>query len=77
MSASRYNERDRRNPMRYLVFVGLFIVLIVGGVILYRRQPRGPKLLNQPTPQREVRPFSTKPDPRFDPLPFEKEKRGR
>jgi hypothetical protein len=67
----------RRNLRRYLILVGLFIVLIAGAVIFFRRPPRGPKLLNQQTKAREARPFTTKPDPRFDPLPFEPEKHGK
>ena len=63
--------------MRYLILVCIFIILVGGTTIVLQRQPRGPKLLNQPTKAREVRPFSTKPDPRFAPLPLEREKHGK
>jgi len=42
-----------------------------------QRPPEGPRLLNEPTQAREVRPFSSEPDPRFDPLPIEPEKHGK
>jgi hypothetical protein len=77
MNPSQNKARDRRNPLRYLILAGLFIALIGGAFISIRRAPRGPKLLNEPTKAREARPFTTKPDPRFDPLPFEREKHGK
>ena len=78
MNASSNNPGGRRKMMRYFVIVCFLIVLIGGTSIFFLlRPPRGPKLLNQPTKAREVRPFSTKPDPRFAPLPLEKEKHGK
>ena len=62
----------RRNPLWYLILV-FVIALIVGGYVYFGRRPTGPKLLNEPTKARETRPLTTQPDPRFDPLPFEKE----
>jgi hypothetical protein len=71
------NASGPRNRRRYWILATLFIVLIGATVIFFRRPPRGPKLLNQQTKAREARPFTTKPDPRFAPLPFEPEKHGR
>ena len=71
------NANGRRKRRRYWILASLFIILIGGTVIFFRRPPRGPKLLNQQTKAREARPFTTKPDPRFDPLPFVPEKHGR
>lgn len=76
MNESSKKPSGRRNLMRYFLIVCILIVLI-GGIFLRQRTPRGPKLLNQPTKAREVRPFSTQPDPRFAPLPLEKEKHGK
>jgi hypothetical protein len=61
------------------ILIGLLVVLFGGVVVLLtvRRHPRGPRLLNQVTKAREVRPFTTERDPRFDPLPFEREKHGK
>jgi hypothetical protein len=57
---------------------GLAIAIVIGGAMLgavFLWGPeRGPKLLNEPTKAREVRPFTTEPDPRFAPLPLEREK---
>jgi hypothetical protein len=47
----------------------------IGVAIAHQNQDRShAKLLNKPTKAREVRPFSTKRDPRFAPLPLEREK---
>jgi len=57
---------------------GLAIAIVIGGatlgVVFLWNPERGPKLLNEPTKAREVRPFTTAPDPRFAPLPLEREK---
>jgi len=74
---SSLNTARVRNPLRYLILVVLFITLIGGAFILFPRPARGPKLLNEPTKAREARPFTTNPDPRFDPLPLEREKHGK
>jgi hypothetical protein len=57
----------------------ILIFIVVGGALAYTRyrRPHGPKLLNENTAAREVRPFTTKPDPRFAPLPLEREKHGK
>jgi hypothetical protein len=60
-----------------LLIVGVAIALGVAAwasVTLFYPVRRGPKLLNEPTAAREVRPFTTAPDPRFAPLPLEREK---
>jgi hypothetical protein len=46
------------------------------GVVFLWNPDRGPKLLNEPTNAHEVHPFTTAPDPRFAPLPLEREKHG-
>lgn len=58
---------------------GLLVVLVVAVGIFFvlGRKASGPRLLNEPTKAREARPFSTEPDPRFAPLPFEREKHGK
>ena len=57
---------------------GLAIAIVIGGatlgVVFLWNPDRGPKLLNEPTKAREVHPFTTAPDPRFAPLPLEREK---
>jgi len=59
------------------VLVCLLLLCLGVGVVLARKPARGPKLLNQPTKAREVRPLTTQPDPRFAPLPMEREKHGK
>jgi hypothetical protein len=77
MTQSQDHVPSHRNLLRYLPLLGLLIVLAGGAFAFLRQQPRGPKLLNEPTKAREARPFTTKPDPRFDPLPLEREKHGK
>lgn len=77
MNTSPNNRGGRRKLVRYFVLVCFFIVVVGASIFFLLRKPRGPKLLNQPTKAREVRPFSTKPDPRFAPLPLEREKHGK
>ena len=77
MNTSSNNPGGRRKLVRSFVLVCFFIVVVGTSIFFLLRQPRGPKLLNQPTKAREVRPFSTKPDPRFAPLPLEREKHGK
>jgi hypothetical protein len=61
------------------ILAGIALVLLAAGAAVYamavqNARGKAPKALNQPTEAREVRPFSTKPDKRFAPLPFEREK---
>jgi hypothetical protein len=74
-AASGYSD----GPGRRFLLAALFVLLVGAAIaaVRLRRQPRGPELLNRPTRAREVRPFTTQRDPRFDPLPFEREKHGR
>lgn len=67
----------RGQPLRYVALLVLLILIAGIMILVLRQQPSGPKLLNEPTKAREVRPFTTTPDPRFDPLPFEPEKHGK
>jgi len=59
------------------VLIFVVVALLVGARLARHRTPRGPRLLNEPTRAREVRPFSTAHDARFDPLPLEPEKHGK
>jgi hypothetical protein len=68
---------QKRRWWRFGVVVAIALACAVVVLIVLKRSPGGPKLLNEPTKAREVRPFSPKPDPRFDPLPIEPEKHGR
>jgi hypothetical protein len=78
MNSSTNNPGRRGNLKRYLVIVLIFIVLLIGEFTLARvTRPHGPKLLNRSTAAREVRPLTTKPDPRFAPLPIEREKHAK
>lgn len=78
MNPSTDNPGGRRNLKRYSVIVLLFIILIGGALTFVRvNRPHGPKLLNQFTKAREVRPLTTEPDSRFAPLPIEREKHGK
>jgi hypothetical protein len=78
MNTSANNPGGRSNRKRYFLVLFLLIVVIGGALIFLRvKRPRGPKLLNQPTKAREVRPLTEKPDPRFAPLPIEREKHGK
>jgi hypothetical protein len=78
MNASTNDPRRRGNLKRYLIIVLIFIVLIIGEFTFARMtRPHGPKLLNRSTAAREVRPLTTKPDPRFAPLPIEREKHAK
>lgn len=77
MSPSGDNTRGRRPRGRLLAVICILILFAGGAVVVLRKTPRGPKLLNQPTKAREVRPLTTTPDPRFDPLPLEREKHGK
>ena len=68
-------------PLLIAVIVIVVIVLAggitAGAIALRNRAQYHPRLLNEPTTAREVRPLSTTPDPRFDPLPLEPEKHER
>ena len=77
MNPSDNNTRGRGRGSRLVVLVCVVLMCIIVGVVLVRRQPRGPKLLNQPTRAREARPLTTEPDSRFAPLPLEREKHGK
>jgi hypothetical protein len=74
MKASRNALHDRRNSV-----VGILVILIALGMSIVgcRRSIENPKLLNESTKAREVRPLTAEPDPRFAPLPLEREKHGK
>ncbi|MEA2162990.1 MAG: hypothetical protein QOK37_1117 [Thermoanaerobaculia bacterium] len=76
MNISEHMKRGRH------AWLWLFVVVVVvfsaaALVVVRQRSPKGPRLLNQPTKAREVRPFSERPDPRFAPLPIQPEKHGK
>lgn len=71
---------DENRPRRHILWIGVGVILLATAVTLLvvrERASRGPRVLNEPTKAREVRPFSDKPDPRFAPLPLEREKHGK
>jgi hypothetical protein len=71
------NDRNGRRPgRRAWLAAALLIVVVVVVALLVRRQrgPRGPRVLNQPTAARQVRPLVPGPDSIVDPLPLEREK---
>ena len=77
------NEKSKRRgrPTRNWHWLTLVILLLVfaGAAAVYAvtvKRDRGetPKLLNQPTEARVVKPFNKRPDKRFAPLPIEREK---
>lgn len=76
MSAPNAGSSGRRPRATVLGVLLVAIASVVAFVVIGTR-PRGPKVLNQATPAREVRPLTTDPDPRFDPLPFERENHER
>jgi hypothetical protein len=71
----------RRGRRAITITVITAIIIALGGAlwafITLRHSAGGPKLLNEPTKAREVRPLTTDPDPRFAPLPLEREKHGK
>jgi hypothetical protein len=65
---------DRR---RILLVAGLIVLIIVAVVVVWLVRGIGPshaEVLNEQTKAREIRPLTTSPDPRFDPLPLERER---
>lgn len=70
-----------RRPSHRLVLWILLIIVALGALSAFfywrGKAPTGPRLLNEATKAREVRPFSEKPDERFAPLPIEPEKHGK
>lgn len=74
------NMLDRTGrPHRMWLWVLVAAVALAAATFFVWRQraPSGPRLLNELTKAREVRPFSEKPDERFAPLPIEPEKHGK
>ena len=78
------NDNSRSGGKRRNAFVAFAIILLVlvGAGAVYAmtmKRDRGqtPKLLNQATEARVVKPFTTKRDERFAPLPIEREKHGK
>jgi hypothetical protein len=64
-----------RNPIVLAALVVIAAGLIVTAVLIWRAGINDhPRVLNEPTPARQVIPLSTNPDPRFAPLPIEREK---
>lgn len=76
------NSRSGGKRRNALVALVIILVLLVGAGAVYamtmkRDRGHAPKLLNQPTEARVVKPFTTKHDKRFAPLPIEREKHGK
>jgi len=81
MNEQRKGRSRRERNWRYLTLI-IVLLVFVGAVAVYAmtvKRDRGqtPKLLNQPTEARVVKPFTTKPDKRFAPLPIEREKHAK
>jgi hypothetical protein len=78
--SERYDPSPkRRRRLLPAVLLGVLVIGLAfgGAAIAISRRGRGPshpKILNQVTQAREARPFTTTPDPRFAPLPIEREK---
>jgi hypothetical protein len=80
------NDKRTRRPRRERNWRSLAIIIallvFIGAAAVYavtvkRGREAHPKLLNQPTEARVVKPFTTKPDKRFAPLPIEREKHSK
>jgi len=74
------NDLKRKNKRRHfwmLFGVGVVVLVAAAYAATLPHARSGPKLLNQTTRAREVRPFSRVPDPRFAPLPIKPEKHGK
>lgn len=52
----------------------LLLLGLAAGIWSRASQPGHPAVLNEATEAREIRPFTTSPDPRFAPLPYEEER---
>jgi hypothetical protein len=80
MTEPQLQSSRRQRPSRPLMIALLMgIVIILGGAVAIGLFVRGnfpdhPDVLNVSTQAREARPLTTSPDPRFDPLPLEREK---
>jgi hypothetical protein len=72
MSQERRTTRFRWPATRTLAL--LIAAGLVGAALFARTvRPSQVEVLNEPTKAREIRPFTTSFDPRFDPLPIEDE----
>ena len=73
------NARNGRRPGRMALLVALLVAAVVAVAVIVRGQrgPRGPRVLNEPTRARQVRPLVPGPDSIVAPLPIEREKHGR
>jgi hypothetical protein len=73
--------RDRmataaRSVDRRLIVVAALLLLAAIATVFVISQTSGPRqvqVINEQTEAREIRPFTTSLDPRFDPLPIEEE----
>jgi len=68
------NNGRRPGRAAWIAVALLVAALVVVLVVRRQRAPHGPRVLNQRTPAREVRPLVPGPDARVDPLPIEREK---
>jgi hypothetical protein len=68
----------RRFRAAALPLLALAVLAVAVAVFaIARARPQPVKVLNQPTEARKVKPLSDRPDPRFAPLPIEREKHGK
>jgi hypothetical protein len=75
-------DSSARNPRLLRSVASIAVLALVGMIVLLalvmtRSRPQSPKLLNQPTEARRVKPFTKEPDKRFAPLPIEREEHER
>lgn len=75
----QHESNGHQDGHRRSAAILIVLVLFVGAAAVYAvtvKRDRGgtPRLLNQPTEARVVKPLSDKPDKRFAPLPLEPEK---
>jgi hypothetical protein len=71
------NDQNGRRPGRraWLALALLVVAIIAVGLLVRRqRRPSGPRVLNQQTQARQVRPLVPGPDSIVAPLPLEREK---
>lgn len=81
MTDKKKRKADRLRGWRPLSILIVVLVLMGAGMVyaldMKRNRDGAPKVLNQPTEARQVKPFTEKPDKRFAPLPLEQEKHER
>jgi hypothetical protein len=75
MTRDRMAAAARSVDRRLIVVAALLLLAAIATVIVISQTsgPRQVQVINEQTEAREIRPFTTSLDPRFDPLPIEEE----